>query len=72
MILKRVSPFDGSINEMEINMGEEEFNEAYNEWQAGVLVQNAFPQLTTDQREFIMTGITPTQWDQMTGEKRCT
>jgi hypothetical protein len=29
------------------------------------LIQDAFPDLTADQREFIMTGITPEEWDQM-------
>jgi hypothetical protein len=28
-------------------------------------VQNAMPNLSADEREFIMTGITPTEWDEM-------
>jgi hypothetical protein len=28
-------------------------------------VQNAMPHLSADEREFIMTGITPTEWDEM-------
>lgn len=27
------------------------------------LIQNAFPDLTNDQREFILTGSTPEEWD---------
>jgi len=27
------------------------------------LVQNAFPDLNADQREFLMTGITPEEWE---------
>jgi len=63
MIIERMSPFDGSVNKIGIPMDEEEFNKAYNKWQTGVTVQKAFPELTADQREFIMTGITPEQWD---------
>ena len=32
---------------------------AYN---AGALVQDAFPDLDADAREFLMTGITPEEW----------
>jgi hypothetical protein len=28
-------------------------------------VQNAMPNLSADEREFIMSGITPTEWDEM-------
>lgn len=30
----------------------------------GILLQNAFPDLTPDQREFILTGTTPEEWDE--------
>ena len=30
----------------------------------GALVQHAFPNLSADEREFIMTGITAQEWDQ--------
>jgi len=32
-------------------------------WANGALIQNAMPNLTADEREFIMTGITPDEWD---------
>jgi hypothetical protein len=31
----------------------------------GVLIQDAFPQLAKEQREFIKTGITSEEWDEM-------
>jgi hypothetical protein len=34
-------------------------------WRTNMLAQDAFPQLSEDDREFIMTGITPDEWDQM-------
>ena len=29
------------------------------------LIHEIFPQLTADEREFIMTGITPEEWDEL-------
>ena len=37
--------------------------EQYQSWQNGTLIQDAFPQLTPDEREFIKTGVTPEEWD---------
>jgi|TARA_R100000234_G_C4991961_1_gene176008 hypothetical protein len=38
--------------------------EQLSSWQVdGVLIQNAMPHLTPDEREFIKTGITPEEWD---------
>jgi hypothetical protein len=34
----------------------------------GVLLQNAFPNITPAEREFIKTGITPEEWDQYFGK----
>ncbi len=32
------------------------------------LIQDAFPQLSADQREFMLSGSTPEEWDQAFGE----
>ena len=32
-------------------------------WQSGTLIQNAFPNLSADDREFLMTGATREEWD---------
>ncbi len=32
-------------------------------WQAGAMAQDAFVGISADHREFIMTGILPSQWD---------
>jgi hypothetical protein len=32
-------------------------------WQSGELIQAAMPNLSADDREFLMTGITPEEWD---------
>ena len=37
------------------------------QWKAGKLAQEAFPNLTPGQREFIMTGVTDEEWDEALG-----
>ena len=34
-------------------------------WQGGMLIQEAMPNLSAAEREFIKTGITPYEWDNM-------
>lgn len=43
-------------------------NEQLNKWKTGTFIQDAFPELTAGQREFIKTGITPEEFDSMFSE----
>lgn len=63
MIITRKSSISGKTHQMDIPVTEQEIL-AYN---SGVLVQRAFPNLSAEQREFIMTGITPEEWLQFLG-----
>lgn len=64
MKIVRTSPFSGEVNEMELPITKEQLRR----WQDGELIQRVFPNLTADQREFIMTGITPEEWRDSFGE----
>ena len=64
MIITRISMFSGNVHSWDIPVTEEQLNL----WQRGILIQNAMPHLTADEREFIMTGTTPDEWNQMFGE----
>lgn len=44
--------------------------EGVRKWRAGELIQNALPMLNEDEREFVLTGISPEMWDDMFGEPR--
>ena len=55
----------GNINTMTLNIDEELFEKQLALWQDGMLIQDAFPMLNRDEREFIMTGLTPEIWDSM-------
>jgi hypothetical protein len=59
MQIIRKSPFSGNTNSMEIEITQEQIAL----WESGTLIQNAMPHLSADEREFIMTGITPEEWD---------
>ncbi len=59
MLITRTSPFSGNTNSMEIEVTQEQLSS----WESGTLIQNAMPNLSADEREFIKTGITPEEWD---------
>lgn len=62
MQLTRISPMSGKVNVMELPITEADLL-AY---EAGDLcIQDAFPQLSASQREFILTGITDDEWDKL-------
>jgi len=63
--LARTSPITGNLNEVEIPMSIEAYALGMQAWKRGALIQDAFPTLKADIREFIMSGITPKEWDEM-------
>ena len=65
MLITRKSLISGNINSMSLPITEEQ----YNAWEQGTLVQDAMPHLTPDEREFVMTGITPEEWADNFGEE---
>lgn len=58
MKIKRTDPLTGIVHEMDLPIT----NQQYGRWQSGVLIQDAFPNLTPAQREFIKTGIVDWPW----------
>lgn len=59
MKITRIDPFTQKENTMELDITQAQLDR----WQKGELIQNVFPYLTADEREFIKTGITPDSWD---------
>ena len=58
MLLERTSILSDKTTTMELPIT----NEQLDRWKQGELIQNVFPDLTPDEREFIMTGITAEEW----------
>ena len=61
MIITRTSPISGITRHHEIEVTQEQLLI----WKSGTVIQDAMPDLSTDEREFIMSGITAEEWDSM-------
>ena len=61
MLITKTSMLSGNTSSMYIDVSQDQIDL----WQGGSLIQNVMPNLSADEREFIMTGITPAEWDSM-------
>ena len=59
MLITKQSVMTGEKNTMLLPVT----NEQINRWQNGELIQNVFPHLTPSEREFLISGVTPEEWD---------
>jgi hypothetical protein len=57
--IERRDPLTGKLNVMDLPVTEAQLAA----WQQGALIQRVMPDLTVDQREFLMTGLMPESWD---------
>lgn len=58
MKITRLSPVSGTNNTMNLDITEEQISA----WQSGEYAQIAFPNLTDSEREFLISGITEAEW----------
>ncbi len=65
MKIIRKSPFTGKVHVMDIPVTEEQIIA----WDRGAMIQDAMPNIPPEQREFIMTGITPEEWNETFGQE---
>lgn len=61
MQISKMNMMTGQINTMEVNCTEQEFFR----WQAGEFVQDAMPNATPTQREFLITGMTEAEQEEL-------
>jgi len=64
MKITKTSPFSGVSHTLDIPVTEKQLQK----WSNGMLIQKAMPNLTPDEREFLMTGITAEEWAETFGE----
>lgn len=67
MIIERQSIISGKTYQMELDITQEQLNDFTN-GRTG-LIQEAFPHLSIDEREFIISGIHPTEWHELFGNE---
>lgn len=58
MLITRRSMFTGIEHTLDLPVTQEQLDRYARGW----LIQDAFPELAPEQREFIMTGVTPEEW----------
>ena len=61
MKITRTNPLNGEVNTLNIEVTDEQIEY----YAAGGLIQDAFPNLSASDREFIKTGITAECWEAM-------
>lgn len=67
MLITKTSSLTGKSNSLDIPLTQEEFNTAWQKYQTGTFIQDAFAMLSDDHREFLITGITPDEWNNLIG-----
>jgi hypothetical protein len=65
MNITRISSYSGKVYTFDINVTEEQIKR----WRSGELIQNVMPELTAWEREFLITGMTQDEWDEMSKEE---
>ena len=63
MKITRTSRATGKVHTREVACTPEQMAR----WQAGTMIQDAMPDLPAEDREFLMTGITPEEWADIFG-----
>lgn len=69
MEITRVSQLSGKAHSIVIDLDEEDFFNRYKRWERGEYIQDAFDVLSPAEREFIKTGITDKEWQEMVGKE---
>jgi len=64
MIVTRKNIFTGQSRSLDLDVTQEQLNR----WKGGEKIQNVFPHLSVDEREFLMTGIIGEEWNELTEE----
>lgn len=67
-VVEARSGLTGEVSKRVFPMSKQDMMKGLADHAAGTLVQNVFPGLSADDREFLMTGITPEEWDAAFGE----
>jgi len=60
MKVQRKSIISGQLNEMELKVTPQQMDRFYG---GRELTQNIFPHLTSEEREFLISGMMPNEWD---------
>lgn len=62
MLITKTSPITGKKVTLDLPITHRQLDR----WEAGELIQNVFPDLTANEREFLMTGCSGDDWGELT------
>jgi hypothetical protein len=65
VIVAKRDPVTGRTNTLDLPVTQVQLDL----WQQGALIQDVFPDLTDDQREFLISGLLPESWDALFPEE---
>ena len=66
MLVRKTSILSGVERVREMDVTQEQLQR----WASGEKIQNVFPNLSADDREFIMTGVTGEEWEEFWEESK--
>ena len=61
MLITKTSMLSGETRSLDLNVTQDQIDL----WEGGMVIQNAMPDLSVDELEFIMTGVTAEEWESM-------
>ena len=64
MLITKTSKFSGRVHTRDIPVTQSQLDA----WKSGGLIQRALHHLSLDDREFLISGVTPEEWSEMMGE----
>jgi hypothetical protein len=67
MLVTNISKISGKETTMELDVTHEQLERFENRRENGEHVQTIFPNLSKGEREFLLTGVTPIEWEQLFG-----
>lgn len=65
MKITKYSVVSGKTNTRDIPCTQEQIDD----WQSGTLIQNAMPNVSAEDREFLISGTTPEEWAALFGKE---
>jgi len=65
MLITRISQISKTHNSMELDITYEQLDRVNNRHLSKELIQDIVPNLSKEEREFLITGITPKEWNEL-------
>jgi len=64
----KISLLTGDTNKVVLPITQDDYNKAEQARKEGMLIQDAYPTLSLAEREFLISGVTPEEWDKFFSE----